>query len=254
MAWLRRATRRGERARARGEGEDGERARRHEGGGEERVDEPGGGQRAHREVVDHRHPQVAADRGDRAPGAGHRLGDRGQAGRRRKTSAASIEASAPPWTAMPQVAAASAAASLTPSPTMTTGPRAARSWIRASLASGVAPPRQAPAASPSVGAGAGDDARVVAGQELDPPAARRGAGDRGGGVGADRVGEPRDRGRPALDGDHDRGLAAGRGVVDGGGDAGGHVGEGATRPASRPRRGGRRRCRSGRGRWSRGRR
>ena len=62
-------------------------------------------------------------------------------GRVVNTSAAARQASAPPWTAIPTFAAAMAAASFTPSPTMKTRcPAARRLAIVARLASGLAPP------------------------------------------------------------------------------------------------------------------
>src|SRR5262245_43914284 len=57
-------------------------------------------------------------------------------GDRRYTSAASIAISAAPETAIPAVAAAIAAASLTPSPTITTVPRVRAVWTAATLSSG----------------------------------------------------------------------------------------------------------------------
>ena len=143
-------------------------------------------------------------------------------------SAATIVAPVPPCTAIPTSASARAAASFTPSPTITTAPaRPARRHeagddvplrLRGEAAERVVG-RQA-----ELGADAGDDGGVVAGE--DPDADASGAKGRDGppGVRAERVPDAGDAGDASVDGDEDRAEAVGDDRLGEPGEVGGNAG------------------------------
>ena len=111
---------------------------------------------------------------------------------------------------MPTSARAIAAASLTPSPTMTTGPEASASSTACTLASGATPPRSVRGREAERCGDAPDDGGRIAREDGRAVAARRQPGQRGARVGADRVVEARPPDALPVDRDLDRRERPGR--------------------------------------------
>ena len=189
-------------------------AERHRGGGDQRVEEPEGGQRDGGGVVAERPEQVALDRGQRPPGQRDRVRER-RAGRRGPGSGRTPRSRrrSPVPIARPRSAWASAAASLTPSPAIaTTRPACLQLPDRRDLAGGQHPGDHLVDAD-RVGDGAGG-ALVVAGQQhrAQPHGAQ--PGDRLGRGGLDRVGDDEHAADLAVPADEHDGLPGGlRGLV-----------------------------------------
>ena len=124
----------------------------HQDGGDQRRDPPGHGQSHCDHVVTDRCREVSPNRPTRAFCTASQFQHSTQCtvlddhGRGRQTGPA------PPRIAIPTSAAANAAASFTPSPTMSTGPPSPAAWIAASFSSGSKPPRASSESTPTTSA------------------------------------------------------------------------------------------------------